>query len=89
MYECAVGQVYSLCSFAAINYDGLPASASAANGGTDEAADSHLVRVRIYWCKCCVIAVLTSDAFVHEGITTGLKGGRMILYVLTLGECLC
>lgn len=68
MYECAVGQVYSLCSFAAINYDGLPASASAANGGTDETADGHLVRVRIYWY-----------AFVHEGITTGLKGGRMIL----------
>lgn len=26
-----------------------------------------------------LLSELTSDAFVHEGITTGLKGGRLIL----------
>lgn len=30
--------------------------------------DDELMRRRLYWY-----------AFVHEGITTGLKGGRMIL----------
>ncbi|ORY32498.1 hypothetical protein BCR39DRAFT_522503 [Naematelia encephala] len=70
MYEAAVSQVYTLCSFLATGYDGAPSATSAVNGGSDEASDSGLlqVRVRIYWY-----------AFVHEGITSGLKGGRLHL----------
>ncbi|KAJ9097370.1 hypothetical protein QFC19_006839 [Naganishia cerealis] len=59
MYECALGQVFSLCSASALGYDGLPAMPS---------PEQELVRRRLYWY-----------AFVHEGITTGLKGGRMVL----------
>ncbi|RXK40132.1 hypothetical protein M231_02589 [Tremella mesenterica] len=70
MYESAVSQVHALCSFNALGYDGQPSAASSANGGTDsrEGRDYLLVRVRVYWY-----------AFVHEGITTGLKGGRLHL----------
>lgn len=59
MYECALGQVFQLCSASALGYDGLPYTIDPAN---------ELIRRRLYWY-----------AFVHEGITTGLKGGRMVL----------
>ncbi|KAJ9108955.1 hypothetical protein QFC21_000277 [Naganishia friedmannii] len=59
MYECALGQVFSLCSDSALGYDGLPVIPR---------PEQELMRRRLYWY-----------AFVHEGITTGLKGGRMVL----------
>lgn len=59
MYECALGQVFQLCSASALDYDGLPHVANPADEITSR---------RLYWY-----------AFVHEGITTGLKGGRMVL----------
>jgi hypothetical protein len=88
MYEAALNQAYSLCSFSGIGYDGQPSGASGVNGGTD--SDGHhdisTIRVRIYWCKpdnynlhVPTKLTLWPDAFVHEGITTGLKGGRLHL----------
>ncbi|WWC89458.1 uncharacterized protein L201_004382 [Kwoniella dendrophila CBS 6074] len=70
MYESAISQVFTLCSFVAMGYDGQPSATAAINGGSDDLAGQDLVRVRvrIYWY-----------AFVHEGITTGLKGGRLHL----------
>ena len=71
MYEAAVSQVYTLCSFSGKDYDGLPSGASPVNGGSFDAASIsslNMVRIRIYWYT-----------FVHEGITTGLKGGRLLL----------
>ncbi|WWC70299.1 uncharacterized protein I206_104249 [Kwoniella pini CBS 10737] len=70
MYEAAISQVFTLCSFVAMGYDGQPSGTAGINGGSDEldGQDLALVRVRIYWY-----------AFVHEGITTGLKGGRLHL----------
>jgi hypothetical protein len=46
------------------------ASPRSVNSGQGEYVDA-LVRARIYWY-----------AFVHEGITTGLRGGRLHLFVL-------
>lgn len=53
MYETALNQVYSLCSFAGVGYDGQPAATSGVNGGTDGEGDLdyQMTRVRIYWCK--------------------------------------
>nr|XP_018263170.1 uncharacterized protein I303_04663 [Kwoniella dejecticola CBS 10117]OBR85328.1 hypothetical protein I303_04663 [Kwoniella dejecticola CBS 10117] len=70
MYEAAISQVFTLCSFVAMGYDGQPSGTAGINGGSDELDGQDLarVRVRIYWY-----------AFVHEGITTGLKGGRLHL----------
>ncbi|OCF36737.1 hypothetical protein I316_01333 [Kwoniella heveanensis BCC8398] len=70
MYESAISQVFTLCSFIAMGYDGQPSATASVNGGTDDynGQDLVLVRVRVYWY-----------AFVHEGITTGLKGGRLHL----------
>lgn len=64
MYECALGQVFQLCSAAALDYNGLPQHLKPGD---------ELIRRRLYWY-----------AFVHEGITTGLKGGRMVLSVFRL-----
>ncbi|KAK8864304.1 hypothetical protein IAR55_001551 [Kwoniella newhampshirensis] len=68
MYEGAISQVFTLCSSGGMGYDGQPSAAGALNGGQDESQDLLVVRVRVYWY-----------AFVHEGITTGLKGGRLHL----------
>ncbi|WVQ99298.1 hypothetical protein IAU59_006430 [Kwoniella sp. CBS 9459] len=70
MYESAISQVFTLCSFTAMGYDGQPSATASVNGGTDDYNGQDLVsvRVRVYWY-----------AFVHEGITTGLKGGRLHL----------
>ncbi|WVR07145.1 hypothetical protein IAU60_004186 [Kwoniella sp. DSM 27419] len=70
MYEGAISQVFTLCSFTAMGYDGQPSATAGVNGGTDldNGQDLVWVRVRVYWY-----------AFVHEGITTGLKGGRLHL----------
>jgi hypothetical protein len=53
MYETALNQVYSLCSFAGMGYDGQPAATSGANGGSDNegSQDIQSIRVRIYWCE--------------------------------------
>lgn len=53
MYEAALNQVYTLCSFAGLGYDGQPSGVSGVNGGTDSNGiqDIQLIRVRIYWCK--------------------------------------
>ncbi|WRT66252.1 uncharacterized protein IL334_003205 [Kwoniella shivajii] len=70
MYEAAISQVFTLCSFIGVGYDGQPSGTAGINGGSDDSGGQDLlhVRVRIYWY-----------AFVHEGITTGLKGGRLHL----------
>lgn len=53
MYETALSQVYALCSFGGMGYDGLPSGTSSVNGGrdVDGMTNVQLVRVRIYWCK--------------------------------------
>ena len=53
MYETAVNQVYILCSFGALGYDGEPSATAGVNGGSDNSGthDIHHVRVRIYWCE--------------------------------------
>lgn len=53
MYETALSQVFTLCSFIGMGYDGAPSATSGVNGGTDQygAHSMHVVRVRIYWCK--------------------------------------
>ena len=53
MYEAGISQVFTLCSFIGLGYDGAPSGASGVNGGTDQAGqrNMHSVRVRIYWCK--------------------------------------
>ncbi|WWD17398.1 hypothetical protein CI109_101839 [Kwoniella shandongensis] len=68
MYESAISQVFQLCSFGGLDYDGAPSGTASVNGGQDDPQDLVTVRVRVYWY-----------AFVHEGITTGLKGGRLHL----------
>ncbi|KIR24802.1 hypothetical protein I309_06357, partial [Cryptococcus deuterogattii LA55] len=68
MYDAAISQVFMLCSHAAMGYDGQPSATAAVNGGTEDDQGMTAVRVRVYWY-----------AFVHEGITTGLKGGRLRL----------
>jgi hypothetical protein len=54
MYETALNQVYALCSYGGLGYDGLPAGTSGVNGGEDKdgMTNVQLVRVRIYWCTC-------------------------------------
>jgi hypothetical protein len=59
MYECAVAQVFALCSLSSLGYDGLQHYLG---------PDGDIIRVRLYWYT-----------FVHEGITSGLKGGRLVL----------
>ncbi|OXM82077.1 hypothetical protein C364_00184 [Cryptococcus neoformans Bt63] len=66
MYDAAISQVFMLCSHFSMGYDGLPSAVAAVNGGTEDDQGMTVVRVRVYWY-----------AFVHEGITTGLKGGRL------------
>lgn len=53
MYEAAISQVFTLCSFIGVGYDGTPSATSRANGGTDQsgAHNMHVVRIRIYWCQ--------------------------------------
>lgn len=45
------------------------ASVASVNSGQGEFVDAA-VRARIFWY-----------AYAHEGITTGLRGGRLLLYV--------
>lgn len=59
MCECALGQVFNLCSVSALGYDGLPQAQN---------PEMKSIRSKLYWY-----------AFVQEGITIGLKGGRMVL----------
>lgn len=65
MYECALSQVAA-----------LSATGTATDGQHLDAEhalrDAHqmLVETRVYWYS-----------FVHEGIKTGLKGGRLVLCV--------
>ncbi|ODN79767.1 hypothetical protein L202_03678 [Cryptococcus amylolentus CBS 6039] len=68
MYGAALSQVYTLCSHTAHNYDGEPSATAFVNGGVADDLEMTTVRVRVYWYS-----------FVHEGITTGLKGGRLTL----------
>jgi hypothetical protein len=53
MYEAAISQVFTLCSFIGVGYDGAPSATSSANGGSDGSGTRslHAVRIRIYWCK--------------------------------------
>jgi hypothetical protein len=59
MYECAVAQVFALCSLSSLGYDGIQHHLG---------PEGDIIRVRLYWYT-----------FVHEGITSGLKGGRLVL----------
>jgi hypothetical protein len=59
MYECAVAQVFALCSLSSLGYDGMQHNLG---------PEGDIIRVRLYWYT-----------FVHEGITSGLKGGRLVL----------
>jgi hypothetical protein len=84
MYEGALSQVFMLCSYDALGYDGKAAGTSGANGGSDQGSgrDINIVRIRTYWCMSHQYSPYhadKTDAFVHEGITTGLKGGRLLL----------
>jgi len=53
MYESALSQVFMLCSYGALGYDGKAAGTSGVNGGSDEGfgRDLNIVRIRTYWCK--------------------------------------
>ncbi|KAL7409829.1 hypothetical protein BDY24DRAFT_401974 [Mrakia frigida] len=72
MYECAVAQVYSLCSMDSLTYDlGVDNGADSTRWGNatgDQQRPEFLVRARVYWY-----------CFVHEAIKTGLKGGRLVM----------
>ena len=61
MYECAVGQVYSLCSIDSATYElGIDGGSSSARwGDQQEDRPSFLVRARVYWY-----------CYVHEAIKT-------------------
>lgn len=61
MYECAVGQVYSLCSIDSATYElGIDGGSTSARwGNQDEERPSFLVRARVYWY-----------CYVHEAIKT-------------------
>lgn len=69
MYECVIGQVYSLCSSSSVSYE-LHADRQLA---TSERTPDAVVRARVYWY-----------CFVHEAIKTGLKGGRLVMYASLL-----
>jgi hypothetical protein len=72
MYECAVGQVATLTAAGALgNSGGLSADPFAESGPPNP--DEVMTQVRLYWYS-----------FVNESIKTGLKGGRLILYVLLI-----
>lgn len=53
MYESALSQVFMLCSYEAMGYDGRAAGTSSVNGGSDrgDGRDINIVRIRTYWCK--------------------------------------
>jgi hypothetical protein len=73
MYEAALNQAYSLCSFSGVGYDGQPSGASGVNGGTDTTHGHHYVstiRVRIYWCKWHITFVGTSADYVQTRLCT-------------------
>lgn len=41
MYECAIAQVFSMCSLSAMNYDGYLGNAGGPN--------NEMIRIRLYW----------------------------------------
>jgi hypothetical protein len=53
MYESALSQVFMLCSYGAVGYDGKAAGTSGVNGGSDQGSgrDLNIVRIRTYWCE--------------------------------------
>lgn len=53
MYESALSQVFMLCSYGALGYDGKAAGTSGVNGGSDQGSgrDLNIVRIRTYWCE--------------------------------------
>jgi len=57
MYESALSQVFMLCSYGALGYDGKAAGTSGVNGGSDEGfgRDLNIVRIRTYWCKSALM----------------------------------
>lgn len=95
MYECAVAQVYSLCSLDSLTYElGVDARSNSARWGnaSGEQRPEFLVRARVYWycfgesqplfSPLAVRSDISSPSLaVHEAIKTGLKGGRLIMFV--------
>lgn len=97
MYECAVAQVYSLCSMDSLTYElGVDSGSDSTRWGnaTGEQRPEFLVRARVYWYCFGESSILFHTLYiplltplcllllsVHEAIKTGLKGGRLVMFV--------
>ena len=97
MYECAVAQVYSLCSMDSLTYElGVDSGSESTRWGnaTGEQRPEFLVRARVYWYCFGESSILFHNLYiplltplcllllsVHEAIKTGLKGGRLVMFV--------
>lgn len=74
MYECAVGQLYSLCSIDSATYElGIDSGTTEARWGMTEDRPSFLVRARVYWY-----------CYVHEAIKTVSRWTYLVI-----GPALC
>lgn len=72
LYECAISQLVSLSSHGTVGYERNlafdPVGPRAQSSGHD-----LMSQIRLFWY-----------GFIHEGIKTGLKGGRLLMYVFLL-----
>ncbi|KAJ4479505.1 hypothetical protein C8R41DRAFT_843688 [Lentinula lateritia] len=64
MHEASLSQAHSLCTL----LSGPPSSMPSISSGSSESPDEALMRARIFWY-----------AHMQEGITTGMRGGRLLL----------
>ncbi|KAH7869669.1 uncharacterized protein C8R40DRAFT_1058698 [Lentinula edodes] len=64
MHEASLSQAHSLCTL----LSGPPSSMPSISSGSSESPDEALMRARIFWY-----------AHMQEGITTGMRGGRLVL----------
>ncbi|KAJ4488457.1 hypothetical protein J3R30DRAFT_3435911 [Lentinula aciculospora] len=64
MHEASISQAQSLCTL----LSGSPSSMSSISVGSSGSSDEVLVRARIFWYT-----------YMQEGLTTGMRGGRLIL----------
>jgi hypothetical protein len=64
MHEASLSQAHSLCTLLSGPSSSIPSNSSGSSGSSDEA----ILRARIFWY-----------AHLQEGITTGMRGGRLIL----------
>jgi len=63
MYEAALSQTQALCTITSFSTGPSPLISSSPHGSDDAA-----IRARIFWY-----------AHMQEGISTGLRGGRLVL----------